>query len=147
MGDYIMAKPNIHKSNALLLFIIVAPLLAALGCVEKEGPVGEAPKPVQSAPAAPAAPAMKIKAVLTDKAALNGREVIVQGKAKPGVAIEFVDEQPYQLKDETDEIWIVTTGIMPKEGADITVKGTVASPYRIKGRSFDVVVIEAERIK
>nr|NIV35598.1 hypothetical protein [Anaerolineae bacterium] len=55
---------------------------------------------------------------------------------------EFVDEQPYLLEDGTGEVWIITREVMPPEGTKVTVTGTVRVPYQIKGRRYEVAVIE-----
>lgn len=73
------------------------------------------------------------------------REVTVEGKAIPGLAFEFVDEQPYLLKDSTGQIWVITRGFMPEEGKGLTVKGRVVAPYQIKGRRYEVVILEEDR--
>ncbi len=76
----------------------------------------------------------------------TGKEVIVKGTVKVGLAFEFVDEQPYQLKDKTGQIWVITRGFMPEDNSTLTVKGKVRTPYQIKGRRYSVVILEEERL-
>jgi hypothetical protein len=121
---------------------IVALALLAVSC-ERERPVGE--KEAAPFPQEVEARAVSISEVLANLESLKGKDVTVSGEALPGMAFEFVDEQPYQLKDETGAIWVVTRGVMPAEGVRITVRGTVEAPYQIKGRRFDVVILEAEQ--
>ena len=71
--------------------------------------------------------------------------VTVSGQVTAGLAFEFVNEQPYTLDDGTDRVWIITKSVMPKEGSQVVVTGTVKAPYQIKGRRYDLVVIETER--
>ena len=122
------------------VYIAVIALMAA-SCVERERAVGEK----EEKPAVEEAEGIALSEVLANFESLKGKEVTVSGEALPGLAFEFVDEQPYQLKDETGTIWVVTRGLMPTEGVRITVRGTVEAPYQIKGRRFDVVILEAER--
>jgi hypothetical protein len=122
-------------------YIVVIALLA-VSC-ERERPVGE--KEARPPSTGIEAQAISCSEVLSKVETLKGTEVTVTGEALPGLAFEFVDEQPYQLKDETGTLWVVTKGVMPEEGARITVRGTVEAPYQIKGRRFEAVIVETER--
>lgn len=126
--------------RAIAVAIAVAVLALSWAC-ERERAVGEKEAPPPEA----VVEAVSISDVLGDAALYSGKEVTISGEALPGMAFEFVDEQPYQLRDETGTIWVITSGVMPAEGARITVKGKVATPYQIKGRRFDVAIIEEER--
>jgi hypothetical protein len=42
-------------------------------------------------------------------------------------------------------LWVITGDVSPKEGAFVTVRGRIAKPYQIKGRSYQLVLLEEER--
>ncbi len=88
---------------------------------------------------------LDIASIMADAQAYRDKEVTVSGKAQPGLAFEFVTEQPYLLDDGTGQIWVITTGLMPEQDAWGTVTGTVKVPYQIKGRRFEVAIFEAKR--
>lgn len=137
---------------AVVLFLIIL-----AGCVEKEeAVVATEKKPAPSlAEEAPEAPETQVQVekkagltiadILNNPAAYEGKEVTLRGRATPGLAFEFVDEQPYLLSDGTGEIWVITRGTMPMQGAEVTVRGRVVTPYQIKGRHYEVAIIEIER--
>ena len=41
---------------------------------------------------------------------------------------------------------MITDDVAPREGAFVTVRGRIAAPYQIKGRSYELVLIEEERL-
>jgi hypothetical protein len=110
-------------------------------CVEKE----EAVKGKRPAGAERKAEGISIARIITGVEAYRDKEVTVSGTVTPGLAFEFVDEQPYLLRDDTGEVWVITKSVMPEEGSWTTVKGTLRSPYQIKGRSYETAIIELER--
>jgi len=120
---------------------VIIIIMLVYGCTEKESPIGEngAEKESKTSGVIP------IVNILKDVERYRGRIVVIRGSVKPGLAFEFVNEQPYQLKDNTGEIWVVTTSIMPEKNRVITVVGEVAAPYQIKGRRYDIVIIERQR--
>lgn len=135
---------------ALLLLV----MLIFAGCVEKEeAVVGVEKKPVEEFAEAPevqrgeaelrAGPS--VADILNNPAAYEGREVTLRGTAMPGLAFEFVDEQPYLLNDGTGEIWVITRGTMPMQEVEVEVRGIVVTPYQIKGRHYRVAIIELAR--
>ena len=131
-----------HAVLLLLVMLIIA------GCVEKEEAVVAEKKPQGTEAAPPPLKeegAPKIADILRNPAAYEDRVVVLHGTATPGLAFEFVDEQPYLLSDGTGEIWVITRGTMPMQGAEVTVRGRVVTPYQIKGRHYEVAVIEIER--
>ncbi len=135
-----------------VLFLLTMLILA--GCVEKEEAVVATEKKPLSKEVSEALPqeekvekrvGITIADILNNPAAYEGKEVTLRGIATPGLAFEFVDEQPYLLSDGTGEIWVITRGVMPAQGAEVTVRGEVVVPYQIKGRHYEVAIIEIER--
>ncbi len=132
---------EIHQRRPLVEILgVLLLLLTLVGCTEREEVVGEKKETGQSTEAT-----TRIADILGSPESFDGRDVTIEGTAIPGLAFEYVDEQPYRLKDPTGEIWVITRGYMPEEGRWVVVKGTVVSPYQIKGRRFEVAVIERER--
>jgi len=88
---------------------------------------------------------IQIKKITSAPKKWDGKIVIIKGVAYPGLALEYVDEQPYLIKDETGEIWVITKGLPPATQSSVIVKGKVVVPYQIKGFHYDVAVLEIER--
>lgn len=72
-------------------------------------------------------------------------QVEVSGVVETGLAFEFVSEQPYRLKGSANKLWVITRGMAPKEASFVTIRGRLVSPYQIKGRQYDLVLLEEER--
>ncbi|RME64004.1 MAG: hypothetical protein D6778_08710 [Nitrospirae bacterium] len=124
--------------KGVFLFVFFMFIISA--CTEKEKIIEE-----KKAPERMVKDRTPVKQILDAPEQYRDKEVIVEGTAKPGLAFEFVDEQPYLLSDDSGEIWVITRGLMPEEGSKVTVRGVVASPYQIKGRRYRVAILEKER--
>lgn len=124
--------------TSLLILIVVSLLLS---CVGKEDIVGLK----ESGSSEVKAEGTKISAILANSSSYHGRAVTVVGKASGGRAFQFVNEQPYRVDDGTGEIWVVTSGIVPQEDSTVAVTGRVEAPYQIKGRRYEVALIESQR--
>ncbi len=122
------------------LTILLAFLLSISSCIEREEPIEKTKEKVSEGKGV-----RSISSLLNEKDLYKGKTVIISGKVSTGLAFEFVDEQPYIIDDETGQIWVITTGTMPEEGKWITVKGKVVMPYQIKGRSYEIAIMEIER--
>lgn len=125
-----------------LLILTVAAGLFLYGCIEGQQEIGPEVKEIKTVPKAKG---LAIADIIADKDAYNGREVVVVGKVMPGLAFEFISEQPYQIIQGESLLWVITSDISPKEGAFVTVRGRIAAPYQIKGRSYQLVLLEQER--
>jgi len=88
---------------------------------------------------------ISIKEIIDNPKKWDGKVVTIKGFAYPGLALQYVDEQPYLLKDDTGEIWVITKGVPPSEESFVIVRGKVVSPYQIKGHHYEVAVLETER--
>lgn len=129
------------KCKGVMVMCIFLSLILPASCIEKEITVekkedkGEALK----------SESVSIAHILQGRETYRGKTVTVFGKVTTGMAFEFVNEQPYLLDDGSGEIWVITKGVMPKEGSEIKVVGEVMAPYQIKGRKYEIVVLESER--
>ncbi len=121
--------------------LIITLIIFLSGCTETEKTIETPSSPTDGKPTG----SVMIQEILKNPSSYTGKPVTLKGKPTPGLAFEFVNEQPYLLRDETGEIWVITTGVMPDEKSTVTVEGVVVSPYQIKGRRFEIVVIERKR--
>jgi hypothetical protein len=124
-------------STRVLLVLLVAVLA---GCAEGERVVGDSTPPAEPA----AGPTLSIAELERDREAWLNREVVVEGTVEPGLAFEFVDEQPYTLNDGSGTIVVITTGAMPAAGSRVEVTGILRAPWQIKGRRYEFVVLERQ---
>jgi len=122
------------------ILAMIVPLLA--GCVEGRQEIGPEVKQTETAQAVTG---VAIADILADQDSYHGKEVTVSGKVMPGLAFEFVNEQPYQIIQGESLLWVITKGTSPREGAFVTVRGRITRPYQIKGRSYQLVMLEEER--
>ncbi len=131
MMTYILKKAFVLS---IALFLIVA------ACVEKEEEVGGKQKGKTGSEVI-----VSIGEILKEPSKFKDSIVTIAGQAEPGLAFEFVNEQPYLLKDSTGQIWVITRGLMPSKGQKIKVRGAVQTPYQIKGRRYEVAIVEIKR--
>ena len=137
-----LSFPNNKKDIFSLLLCLGLACLLVGGCVEGEqvidkGKVSEKPRSGQQT--------VPITEILEHKNSYHQKEVTVFGKVTAGLAFEFVSEQPYLLEEKGAALWVVTSGILPADGSWVTVHGTVMVPYQVKGRHYDVVLLEKGR--
>ena len=131
------------KFRILLLSLLI---ILSSYCIEKESAIGEK-KESLSKEKYSKLNITKISSILKNPDKFVDKEVVVKGKVEPGLAFEFIDEQPYKLIDDSGAIWIVTSRNVPEKGKTVVVKGKVLSPYQIKGRRYKIVILESERLK
>ena len=126
--------------RGLLHLLLLIAVLIVTGCTEKEEPLMQ-----RQAPAVSRNETVPIGQILSSPDRFIDRTVTVEGTVSAGLAFEFVDEQPYRIQDKTGSIWVITKGIMPEDGSTVTVTGPVVSPYQIKGRRYEIVILEETR--
>ncbi|MGW8162021.1 MAG: hypothetical protein ACWGN1_07225 [Desulfobulbales bacterium] len=129
------------KFQARLIITFVVLFLA--GCIEGRQEIGPEVKKVD---AGTNITGVAIADIIAEQDAYEGKEVIVTGKVMPGLAFEFISEQPYQIIQGESLLWVITRGTSPQEGAFVTVRGRIARPYQIKGRSYQLALLEEERL-
>ncbi len=119
-------------------------LLAALpACVEQEEPVGTvAPTVVRPGDEA----AIPIADLVSQAERYREKSVLVRGKVRPGLAFQFVNEQPYEITDKSGSLWVITSGEVPAADKTLSVRGEIITPYQIKGHRYDMVLMEQERL-
>ena len=132
-----------HSAIQLILAVIAGIMVTA--CIESRQEIG--PEVIRS-DAGPQISGTSIVEIVSGTDAFNfkDKEVIVSGKVMPGLAFEFISEQPYQIIQGETLLWVITDKMAPKEGSFVTVRGRIARPYQIKGRSYEVALLEEERL-
>ena len=128
------------RHNLLQLILTVTAAFFLAGCLEGRQEIG--PEVEDSGPGISG---IAVADILADQDGYKGREVTVSGKVMPGLAFEFISEQPYQIIQGESLLWVITDGVSPREGSFVTVRGRIAKPYQIKGRSYELVLLEEER--
>ncbi len=123
----------------MLVLIIGTFIMTA--CIEQEQIIGMKDDQIGSENAG----SVSIAQIIQNSESLKDSEVTVSGLVSAGKAVQFVNEQPYLIKDETGEIWVITSGSMPKDGSKVLVTGKLAIPFQIKGRRYDIAILETER--
>ncbi|MCL7489044.1 MAG: hypothetical protein M8357_12830 [Desulfobulbaceae bacterium] len=132
-------------NNLLQLVLTLTVVLFLAGCIEDQQEIG--PEAINNDnDSGPGIGGTAIADILADKDGYRDREVIVSGKVMPGLAFEFISEQPYRIIQGEIMLWVITDDVAPREGAFVTVRGRIAAPYQIKGRSYELVLIEEERL-
>ncbi len=126
--------------TVLSIIVVTLSFMLVSACVEQAEEIGK--KDVSPSSPESVSASMSIADLKADAEKYAGQEVTLIGNVAAGLAFEFVDEQPYLLEDGTGEVWIITREVMPPEGTKVTVTGTVRVPYQIKGRRYEVAVIE-----
>ncbi len=123
------------KIIALLLLVLML-----LGCVEKEEEFD-----LKKKQALTEDNIVKISEIIEKPGEYKNSIVTIEGTVEPGLAFEFVNEQPYLVDDGTGKIWVITKAVMPKKGQKVKVRGVVHTPYQIKGRRYKVAIVEVKR--
>ena len=121
-------------------FCLVCVLM--ISCVEGEQVVDKAKVNTQPRTEDQTVPLLTI---IEKKDSYHQQEVTVFGKVSAGLAFEFVSEQPYTIEHKGAKLWVVTSDVLPKDGSWVSVQGTVLAPYQVKGRHYDVVLVEKRR--
>lgn len=130
--------------NTTLRLIIACGFgLLLAGCIEGRRDIGPE---VKKTAVQPKETGMAIADIFAAQETYKGKEVVVSGKVLPGLAFEFISEQPYRIIQGESLLWVITSEASPPEGAFITVRGRIASPYQIKGRSYQLALLEEERL-
>lgn len=140
-----MCGQNYQKgiSKILLLILAGAVVLLLSSCLEGREEIGL--EVIKDNDIEPGISEIALDDILADKEAFSGKDVTVSGKVMPGLAFEFISEQPYRIIQGEALLWVITTDVAPREESFVTVQGTIVSPYQIKGRSYDLVLLEKVR--
>lgn len=140
MGAY---SPSGGRRRRVPAFFSLLLSVALLGCVEGEEVID---KKMADTVRPPGKEVLTIAQVVADKTVYLRKRVTVFGKvAEGGLAFEFVSEQPYALEHRGWRLWVITSEAVPRPGAWITVTGMLVSPYQMKGRHYDLALIEKQR--
>jgi hypothetical protein len=73
--------------------------------------------------------ATTINNVLADPGKYRNRDVKVSGAVRDSYSV--ADRGVYRIEDRTGELWVVSTSGVPREGARVTVRGTVRDGFNL----------------
>ena len=128
------------KKSLRITILVLIIVLFLIGCVEREEEFDLKKKPSSTEDNI-----ISISEILKDPQEYKNSIVTIEGVVEPGLAFEFVNEQPYRVDDGSGKIWVITKGVMPQKGQRVRVRGVVHTPYQIKGRRYQVAVVEVKR--
>ncbi len=123
------------------MVVLIIGTFIMTACIEQEQIIGMKDDQIESENAG----SVSIAQIIQNSESLKDSEVTVSGLVSAGKAFQFVNEQPYMIKDDTGEIWVITSGFVPKDGSTISVTGKIAVPFQIKGRRYDIAILETKR--
>ena len=92
----------------LQLILTVITVFVLVGCIEGRQEIGPEVKKTDTGPNSGGTAITEISA---DQDGFNGKEVIVSGKVMPGLAFEFISEQPYRIIQGESLLWVITDDI------------------------------------
>lgn len=73
--------------------------------------------------------ATTINHVLADPSRYRNRDVKISGAVRDSYSV--ADRGVYRIEDRTGELWVVSTRGVPREGARVTVHGTVRDGFNL----------------
>ncbi len=73
--------------------------------------------------------ATTINHVLADPSRYRNRDVKISGAVRDSYSV--ADRGVYRIEDRTGELWVVSTRGVPREGARVTVRGTVRDGFNL----------------
>jgi hypothetical protein len=87
----------------------------------------------------------KISDIKSDSAKYEGKTVTVSGTVGESVWLPVAEKGTYQVGDDSDTIWVISTQPPPTKGASVTTEGIVQSAFSILGQSYGTVIKETKR--
>lgn len=73
--------------------------------------------------------ATSINHVLTDPSRYRNRDVKISGAVRDSYSV--ADRGVYRIEDRSGELWVVSTRGVPRNGARVTVRGTVREGFNL----------------
>ena len=138
-----MTKRHFAEKLPAALMLAAATLLLA-ACFEKEEVFDrtsiQTGEPTKSQ-------ALPVSEIIRQPGNYTNKEVRVFGKVVGGLAFEFVSEQPYLLEHGGKRLWVISRDIVPPQNHWVTVEGTIVSPYQLKGRHYELALLEKRRLE
>ncbi len=72
------------------------------------------------------------------------QSVSVRGKVQETLTIPGIQTGIYQIKDNSGQIWVISSNQIPKRGERVLVKGTVSTGIEVLGKKFGTVIREID---
>lgn len=117
--DMMMKKTAVRYSATIAFFLFL--LIFSSGCSEKIGDIREAPEQFQ------------------------GKTVRIKGTVTEVVEIPFTDKGVFQVSDGSGKIWVVPSGVFPREKETIRVKGMVERGFSFGGTNYGIILKESRK--
>src|SRR5688500_9684959 len=73
--------------------------------------------------------ARSVNQILADPSRYRNREVRVSGSV--GQSYSFASRGAYRIDDESGQLWVVSDRGVPRQGARVTVKGTIREGFNL----------------
>jgi hypothetical protein len=97
-----------HPSRQALSSIVLALALTGVGCATKS-----------------------IDSVLADPTRYRDRQVQIAGEVVDSYSL--LGRGVYRVRDDSGQLWVVSGGGVPRDGARVKVKGTIREPFNLGG--------------
>ena len=82
----------------------------------------------------------KIAAVQQNIDQYKDQPVTVRGKVTETLTIPGLQTGIYQVKDNSGQIWVISSSQIPKRNETVLVQGTVSTGVEILGKKFGTVI-------
>ena len=84
--------------------------------------------------------ATKIATIQQNIDLYKDQQISIRGTVTETLTVPGVKIGVYQIKDSSGQIWVVSSGQIPKRGETVQVKGTVSTGIEVLGKKFGTVI-------
>ena len=84
--------------------------------------------------------ATKIATIQQNIDLYKDQQISIRGTVTETLTVPGVKIGVYQIKDSSGQIWVVSSGQIPKRGETVQVKGTVSTGIEVLGKKFGILI-------
>jgi len=84
--------------------------------------------------------ATKIATIQQNIDLYKDQQISIRGTVTETLTVPGVKIGVYQIKDSSGQIWVVSSGQIPKRGETVQVKGTFSTGIEVLGKKFGTVI-------
>ena len=84
--------------------------------------------------------ATKIATIQQNIDLYKDQQISIRGTVTETLTVPGVKIGVYQIKDSSGQIWVVSSGQIPKRGETVQVKGTVSTGIEVLGKKVGTVI-------
>ena len=84
--------------------------------------------------------ATKIATIQQNIDLYKDQQISLRGTVTETLTVPGVKIGVYQIKDSSGQIWVVSSGQIPKRGETVQVKGTFSTGIEVLGKKFGTVI-------